>query len=135
MEIGKIPPQTIAKNIGESGCLALCYLKLTAMKLKDPDADPLLILCSKYNELVSRGIMDPDCFINDGSAFIKTCFGPRVQNPLVSKLTEYHDPEPVIGYNGKHFVILKDGQIIWNSLSNDQEWLSHPIKSYREVIL
>lgn len=105
------------------------------MKLKDPDADPLLILCSKYNDLVASGIMDPDCFINDASKFIKFCFGDEVDNPLVSKLTEYYEHEPIIAYNGKHFVILDDGMIVWNSLNNDEEWLKHPIKSYREVIL
>lgn len=129
-----IKSQDKAALIGKSGCLALAYIKLTLILGGLETMDPLVLLVNNYDRLVQRGIMDPDCYINDAVAFIKATTGFDV---TVEKTTDYEGTDPIIAYNNKHFVIIRgnDQNIIWNSMDNDDEWLKLPVKSYRKVVL
>ena len=129
-----IRSQDKAALIGRSGCLALAYIKLALILGKMDTLDPLALLVIHYDELVQKGIMDPDCYINDAAAFIKATTGFEAG---VEKPTDYSGTGPIIAYNNKHFVIIdgNDQNIIWNSMDNDNDWLRLPVKSYRKVVL
>lgn len=126
--------QDKAVQIGKSGCLALCYIKLACMLSGMEASDPLIHLVMSFDNLVAKGIMDSDCYINDAEKFIKETTGLDVE---VTKPTEYNSADPIIAYNNKHFVIIKgnDKNIVWNSMNNDDDWLRLPVKSYRQVKL
>lgn len=123
--------QEIATNIGKSGCLALCYIRLAQIKLNSEYRSPLAILADNYNSLLNKGIIDEDCYINNAENFIRHIFNIDTR---ISKETENPKNGSVIAYNGKHFVIVDENdEIVWNSLDNDRAWYNLPIKSYRTM--
>lgn len=50
-------------NMGNNGCLCMCYLYYIGI---DPEQ-----LVFHYDRLVERGIINEDCWVNDGDAFLR----------------------------------------------------------------
>lgn len=123
--------QTIATQIGATGCLALSYIKLAQLLTNVDNYSPLQLLVSNYDELIQQGAMNDMMYILDPVKFIKIIFNLNVS---IRHSTEYPDNLPYCcAYNGQHFVVYsKSGDIVWNPLANnDMVWRRLPIKSYR----
>lgn len=71
-----------------------------------------------YADLVEKKIIDKDCYVNDGNAFLKY-FGSTKKVKLVSRSDKEHD-KYIARFNyltNGHFVVVdKDDQVIYNSL-------------------
>lgn len=118
-------PQTLAiditeniKEIGKNGCLAFCYIYCAGIDEKNE---------AEYVRLVSRAIKDgylgKDCTVKDASKFLYHLTGRKatvIKKP-VSSLSDITDATPVRfvaeGYGG-HWVVVKDGRIVFNPLVN-----------------
>lgn len=123
--------QTIATQIGATGCLALSYIKLAQLLTNVDNYSPLQLLVSHYDELLQQGAMTDQMYILDPVKFIKIIFNMSVS---IRHAAEYPDNLPyAIAYNNVHFVVYdKNDNIVWNPLANnDTVWRRHPIKSYR----
>lgn len=123
--------QTIATQIGATGCLALSYIKLAQLLTNTDNYSPLQLLVSHYDELISNGAMTDQMYILDPVKFIKIIFN---KDACIRHSTEYPENlQYAIAYNNIHFVVYdKNGNIVWNPLANnDAIWRRHPIKSYR----
>lgn len=60
--------QTKLLRMGKYGCLCCCYLFMIGIEPEE--------LVTNYDKLVDKGIIDKDCFVRDGDAFIHF-FGSR----------------------------------------------------------
>lgn len=123
--------QTIATQIGATGCLALSYIKLAQLLSGLDNYSPLQLLVSYYDELLQQGAMTDEMYILDPVKFIKTIFDLKVG---VCHSSTYPQSQPyAIAYNNIHFVVVdSSGDIVWNPLANnDVVWRRQPVKSYR----
>lgn len=133
MEIG---PQKVAENIGKTGCLYLCYIKLANL-LNVSFINDCYILSdavTSYNYLLSKGVIDADCYVNDPVLLVKHIMPDKEFS--VEKTYEIPNDAPnyIITYNGKHFTIAnKAGEIVWDPLGEDHIKVAKmtPAKSYR----
>lgn len=100
--------QTKLLQIGNFGCLCMCYLYMIGI---DPEQ-----LVLNYDKLVERGIIDEDCFVKDGDAFL-AFFGSRKKVLKVSTdNTQYSKYIACYQVGTKsHFVVIdKNNNIIFN---------------------
>ena len=133
MEIG---PQKVAENIGKTGCLYLCYIKLAHL-LNVSFINDCYILSdavTSYNYLLSKGVIDEDCYINDPVKLVEHIMPDK--SFTVEKTYEIPNDAPnyIITYNGKHFTIAnKAGEIVWDPLGEEHIKVAKltPAKSYR----
>lgn len=132
----KIGPQKVAEIIGKSGCLYLCYIKL-AYLLNVSFINDCYILAdavTSYDYLLSKGVIDEDCYVNKPALLAKHIMPDKEFS--VEKIYEIPNdaPDYFVTYNGKHFIITnKAGEIIWDPLGEDHIAVakSIPAKSYR----
>lgn len=100
--------QTKLLQMGNFGCLCMCYLYMI-------DIDPEQLVLN-YDKLIERGIIDEDCFVKDGDAFL-AFFGSRkkvlkvsTDNTQYSKYIACYQVGPK-----SHFVVIdKNNNIIFN---------------------
>ena len=100
--------QTKLLKMGNFGCLCMCYLFMIDI---DPEE-----LVTNYDKLVDKGIIDEDCFVRDGDAFIRF-FGSRKQVLFTSVDNKQYDMYIACFQLGEktHFVVVdKDDNIIYN---------------------
>ena len=121
-------PQTTAKEIekncqqiGENSCLAMCYIFCSGI---DPDDE--LEYIKIVNRAVNEKILDSDCTVLDADKFIKWLTGRTVSVVKKSLTTEKDFEElkeltPVkykYGTLPGHWVVVKNGKVVFNSLIN-----------------
>lgn len=100
--------QTKLLRIGNYGCLCCCYLFMI-------DIDPEELVMN-YDKLVDKGIIDKDCFVRDGDAFIHF-FGSRNKVLFTSVDNKQYDKYIACFQLGEktHFVVVdKNDNIIYN---------------------
>lgn len=100
--------QTKLLSMGNFGCLCMCYLYMI-----DIDPEQLVI---NYDKLVDKGIIEKDCFVKDGDAFIKY-FGSKKKIVFTSVDNKQYDKYIACFQLGEktHFVVVdKDNNIIYN---------------------
>ena len=132
----KIGPQKIAENIGKSGCLYLCYIKLAHL-LDVSFINDCYILSdavTSYEYLLNKGIIDADCYVNDPVKLVEHIMPDKKFS--IEKTYEIPNdaPDYIVTYNGKHFTIAnKSGEIVWDPLGEDHIAATNmlPAKSYR----
>ena len=132
----KIGPQKIAENIGKSGCLYLCYIKLGHL-LNASFIDDYFILSDavrSYEYLLNKGIIDADCYVNDPVKLLEyIVLDKKFSVDKTYKIPE-DAPDYIVTYNGKHFTIAKNtGEIVWDPLGEEHIKVTKltPAKSYR----
>lgn len=121
-------PQTTAKEIakncyqiGENACLAMCYIFCAGI---DPDNE--LEYIKIVNRAINEKILDSDCTVLDADKFIKWLTGRSVSVVKKSLTTEKDFEElkeltPVkykYGTLPGHWVVVKSGKVVFNSLVN-----------------
>lgn len=95
-------------RMGNSSCLCMCYLFMIDI---DPEE-----LVTNYDKLVAKEIIDEDCFVRDGDAFI-SFFGSRKKVLFTSIDNKQYDKYIACFQLGEktHFVVVdKDDNIIYN---------------------
>ena len=100
--------QTKLLKMGNFGCLCMCYLFMIDI---DPEE-----LVTNYDKLVDKGIIDEDCFVRDGDAFI-AFFGSRKKVLPTSVDNKQYDKYIACFQLGEktHFVVVdKNDNIIYN---------------------
>lgn len=131
-----IGPQKVAENIGKSGCLYLCYIKLAHL-LNVAFINDCYILSdavTSYDYLLNKGIIDADCYVNDPVKLVEHIMPDRKFTVEKTYEIPTDAPEYIITYNGKHFTIAnKAGEIVWDPLGEDHIAVTKltPAKSYR----
>lgn len=112
--------QTFMEKAGKGACLSLCYIKASK-----PDATEteLFDILWEANE---KGIIDAndDCYVRDAISLMKLANPNKkysVTKQKISSLDELGDKTACVnfshnGYN--HWVLVKNGEIIFNSLDN-----------------
>lgn len=106
--------QDVLKSLGETGCLLLCYSELAGIPLND--------LINNFDKLVLDGIIRDDCFVNDATAFLHY-FGINKEVLKVDVANVPEDEAYIVPYkrNGyTHFVIARDGKVVYNTLENSK---------------
>lgn len=101
--------QSICEVIGESGCLALCYMHIKAI--------PYIKLIENFNDLVDHGVIDKDCTVLSAVAFyayfgrtakvVKSDTAPKDDSLYVAKWS-------LNGYS--HFVVMQKDKVVFNPL-------------------
>ena len=107
--------QDVLKALGDSGCLLLCYCRLAGIKIED--------LIFNFNILVELDIIRPDCYVLDANKLLKFHGKDymRIEKTHVKDVPE--GQEYIVPYhrNGfTHFVIARDGKVIYNTLMNSK---------------
>ena len=118
-------PQTTAleiadniKEIGKNACLAMCYIYCAGI---DPDNEIEYIRI--VNNAIKAGIIAKDCTVKSAEQFLQWLTGRKttVVKKSVFDYAHLKEPTPVRfeadGYSG-HWVVVKDGKIVFNSLVN-----------------
>lgn len=131
-----IGPQKVAENIGKTGCLYLCYIKLANLLNVSFINDCYIIAdaVTSYDYLLNKGVIDADCYVNDPVLLVKHIIPDKEFS--VEKTYEIPNdaPDYIVTYNGKHFTIAnKAGEIVWDPLGEDHIKVAKmtPAKSYR----
>lgn len=107
-------------------CLALCYCELWGIH---EDGDKLKII----SEAVRQGFIEWDGTVVNPVGLAKLCGHTEVKD--IRKATKYDGHDTVVanfthnGYN--HFVLVKEGKVIWNSLEHSVCVNRGSIESYR----
>lgn len=114
------------KTLADNCCLALCYCELWGIK---SDGDKLKIIA----EAVRQDFIDWDGTVKKPIGLAKLCGRTDIKD--MKKSTTYDGHETVVanfthnGYN--HFVLVKDGKVVWNSLDKSVCVNQGTIESYR----
>ena len=114
------------KQLADGICLALCYTELWGIK---NDGDKLKIIA----EAVRQGFIEWDGTVKNPVGIAKLCGRMEVRD--IKKVTTYEGHDTVIanfthaGFN--HFVLVKDGEVVWNSLEHSKCVENGHIESYR----
>lgn len=107
-------------------CLALCYTELWGIK---NDADKLKIIA----EAVRQGYVEWDGTVKNPIGLARLCGHTEVKD--IRKVTTYEGHGTVIAnftHNGfNHFVLVKDGNVVWNSLEKSKCVENGKIESFR----
>ena len=110
-------------------CLALCYMELFGIK---NDEDKLKIA----SEALRQGFIDWTGIVQNPIGLARLCGHTEVKD--VRKVTTYDGHDTVIAYytnnNYGHFVLVKDGEVVWNSLEKSVCVEKGHIDSYRIII-
>lgn len=110
-------------------CLALCYTELWGIK---NDADKLKIIA----EAVRQGYVEWDGTVKNPIGLARLCGHTEVKD--IRKVTTYEGHGTVIAnftHNGfNHFVLVKDGNVVWNSLEKSVCVENGKIESFRVPI-
>ncbi len=121
-----IYPQTLAgklqkniEQIAKNGCLAMCYLYCLGIE------------CSGYgyigyvSDAIDFGYLDKECTVLDADKYLGFFAGIdrfKVLKKNISSIFEIKDRTPVCYEYGKnrHWVVVENGKIVFNSLANSQ---------------
>lgn len=120
--------QTIAKEqaasmkaLGESGCLAFCYAYTAdaLLKRKTNEAEMIMRLCQARGD----GVIDAQCNVYDANYLLRYYGGRKFDVKKTSiadgDISHIIKPTPVrflAKGHGGHWVVVENGQIVWNPL-------------------
>ena len=114
------------KQLSDGLCLALCYTELWGIK---NDGDKLKII----SEAVRQGYVQWDGTVKNPIGLAKLCGRTEIKD--IKKVSTYDGNDTVVAnfaYNGyNHFVLVKSGKVVWNSLDHSKCVDSGKIESYR----
>lgn len=100
-------------NMGNNGCLCMCYLYCIGI---DPEQ-----LVYHYDRLVERGIIDEDCWVNDGDAFLRYFGSNKTIKKNIALDNQQYDVYIACYQKDKasHFVVVdKYNNILYNPYLN-----------------
>lgn len=114
------------KELADGLCLALCYCEMWGIK---NDGDKLKIIA----EAVRQGYVNWDGTVQNPIGLAKLCGRTEIKDIKKSSTYEGHDTVVAnFAYNGhNHFVLVKDGRVVWNSLDHSKCVENGTIESYR----
>lgn len=123
-----------AKQIYDYGCyfMSLLYVR------NKPYSEPATLdeLLRYYDLFISKGLMDPDCYVKDPCAILNYLTGKK----YTVKKSEVLDPtaDIIIGRwynpatNFHHFVVMdRANNVVWDSLADSNTVKNGIIESYR----
>lgn len=114
------------KELADGLCLALCYTELWGVH---NDGDKLKIIA----EAVRQGYILWDGTVKKPVDLAKLCGRMEVKD--IKKVTTYDGHDTVVAnfaHNGfNHFVLVKDGEVVWNSLEKSVCVENGKIESFR----
>lgn len=114
------------KQLSDGLCLALCYTELWGIK---NDGDKLKII----SEAVRQGDVQWDGTVKNPIGLAKLCGRTEIKD--IKRASTYDGHDTVVAnfaYNGyNHFVLVKDGKVVWNPLENSVCVNQGKIESYR----
>lgn len=114
------------KQLVDGLCLALCYTELWGIK---NDGDKLKIIA----EAVRQGYVGWDGTVKNPIGLAKLCGHMEVKD--IKNPTTYEGHDTVVAnftYNGfNHFVLVKDGEVVWNSIEHSKCVENGKIESFR----
>lgn len=103
--------QSICESIGKNGCLMLCDCYIAGI-------DPMEAV-RHFNKLAEKRIVLEDCYVLDHCGLIYFFTGEKFNYLRTSSPPNNRLYISSWSYNGrKHFVVMKDGQVVWNPLDN-----------------
>lgn len=116
-------PQTTAQeiganceNIGKYGCLAMCYT--FCMGVETDETEYIRIL----SRAINNGYLDNECTVLDAEKYIEYISGRKVtvKKQKITSIENIIERTPVaFEYNNnKHWVVVENGKIVFNSLIN-----------------
>ena len=111
-----IYPQTKAIAIGKWGCLAMCYIYCMGIE----DEGEMLRLISKA---MDKGILDGECTVLNAGALLEFVSGKKysvIKKPITT-IKNIKSATPVRFKTDDgcgHWVVVRNGQIVFNSLLN-----------------
>ena len=114
------------KEMADGLCLALCYTELWGIH---NDGDKLKIIA----EAIRQGYVEWDGTVKNPVELARLCGHTEVINIKKSATYDGHDTVPAnFTHNGfNHFVLVKDGEVVWNSLEHSKCVENGKIESYR----
>lgn len=117
------------KEMADGLCLALCYAELWGIK---NDGDKLKIIA----EAVRQGYVGWDGTVVNPIGIAKLCGRTEVKD--IKRVTTYEGHDTVVANfvfnNHNHFVLVKDGKVVWNSLEHSKCVKYGKIESFRVPI-
>lgn len=118
------------KELADGLCLALCYCELWSIK---DDGDKLKIIA----EAVRQGYVEWDGTVKNPIGLAKLC--GRMEIKDIKNAFTYDEHDTVVAnftFNGfNHFVLVKDGKVVWNSLEHSKCVENGKIESYRVPVV
>lgn len=109
-------PQTRAKQIGNYGCLAMCYLYCVGRATADWEYIKLV------SDAMDEGLLDGECTVLDAPAYLEAFTGKKynVEKEVCVDISKIKNATPVrYDYNGSyHWVVVQNGKIVFNSIAN-----------------
>jgi len=117
------------KKLADGCCLAMCYLEMWGIK---DSGDKLKLLA----EAVRQNYIKWDGTVVNPIGLARLCGHTEVINIKKSATYDGHDTVPAnFTYNGfNHFVLVKDGEVVWNSLEHSKCVENGHIESFRVPI-
>lgn len=117
------------KEMADGLCLALCYTELFGIH---DDGDKLKIIA----EAVRQGFIDWTGFVQNPIGLAKLCGRMEVKD--IKRVTTYDGHDTVVAnftHNGfNHFVLVKDGVVVYNTLEHSKCVENGKIESFRVPI-
>ena len=114
------------KKLADGCCLALCYCELWGIH---NDLDKVKIIA----ECLRQGFVELDGTVVNPIGLAKLCGHMEVIDIKKAKTYDGHDTVIAnfthAGYN--HFVLVKEGKVIWNSLEHSKCVENGKIESFR----
>ncbi len=114
------------KELADGICLALCYCELWGIH---NDGDKLKIIA----EAVRQGYINWDGTVVNPIGLAKLCGHTEVKD--IRKATTYIGSDTVVAnftFNGfNHFVLVKNGEVVWNSIEHSKCVENGNIESFR----
>ena len=109
--------QSLCKNIGDYGCLALCYLYIACL-LTNTEWDDIKAIAT-IKKAIELGYLDDDCYVRDPCSLMHLAVGKKFD---VSKTTIGHARSPYVcmkytaGTRAHWCVWSVNSGLEWNSL-------------------
>ena len=120
--------QTRLYNIGKNCCLAWAYIYCSGRKFDILNYTKLVLDAQK------RGFIDLECNVLDGTKLMRWLTGDntiRVTHKRIESIKNIKEPTPVKYYNlgYEHFVVIKNGEIVFNEWDNSISIGGRPISA------
>lgn len=118
------------KELADGLCLALCYCEMWGIH---EDSDKLKIIA----EALRRGYIEWDGTVVNPIGIAVLCGHNEVRD--IKRATTYDGNDTVVAnftHNGfNHFVLVKNGKVVWNSLEKSVCVQNGHIESYRIPVI
>lgn len=121
----RLHPQTDIENIGKYSCLLQCYIYCAGVQLDTLEYFKICLHAVNAGVMVSG--VTGDCTVESAPLFLKWLTGKKwnVEKKVVCSIKNIKELTPVRYYyydnenkRHEHFVVVKDGVIVFNPLLN-----------------